>query len=169
MDSHIDVGQMVPGIRYPDGRLQYVCKLIPTPWDLIANRFMPERLVHKRIARYRLENSGYDRIMNVPYMHGCFFMLRMEALKDVGMFDERFFMYPEDIDLTRRIHEKWQTLYYPGLTVYHAHAAESRKSIKMLRIHAANMIKYFNKWGWFSDPKRHYYNRRLLTFLNTQL
>ena len=169
MDSHAEVGQMVPGIRYPDGRLQYVCKLIPTPWDLIANRFMPERLVRKRIARYRLENSGYDRVMNVPYMHGCFFMLRMEALKDVGMFDERFFMYPEDIDLTRRIHEKWQTLYYPGLTVYHAHAAESRKSIKMLRIHAANMIKYFNKWGWFSDPKRRYYNRRLLTFLNTRL
>lgn len=162
MDEHPDVGQMVPRVLYPDGGLQYVCKLIPTPLDLIANRFLPSWIARKRVARYRLEKTGYDRIMNVPYMHGCFFMLRTDALRDVGLFDERFFMYPEDIDLTRRIHEKWRTLYYPPLTIYHAHAAESRKSMKMLRIHAANMIKYFNKWGWLFDSKRRKYNRRVL-------
>ena len=165
MNEHPDVGQMVPKVLYPDGRLQYVCKLIPTPLDLIANRFLPSWLVGKRVARFRLEKSGYNRIMNVPYMHGCFFMLRIDALRDVGLFDERFFMYPEDIDLTRRIHEKWKSLYYPSLFIYHAHAAESRKSMKMLRIHVSNMIKYFNKWGWFFDSKRRYYNRRLLNFL----
>ena len=162
MREHGDVGMMVPKVLYPDGRLQYVCKLIPTPYDLIANRFLPSKMVKNRIARYRLEASGYDKIMNVPYMHGCFFMLRMKAINEVGGFDERFFMYPEDIDLTRRIHEKWKTLYYPPLSIYHAHAAESRKSLKMLRIHIINMVKYFNKWGWFSDSKRRYYNRRLL-------
>ena len=163
METHDDVGMMVPKVLYPNGDLQYVCKLIPTPYDLIANRFLPKRLVRKRIARFRLEASGYDRIMNVPYMHGCFFMLRIGALKDVGLFDERFFMYPEDIDLTRRIHEKWRTLYYPEVCIFHAHAAESRKSWKMLRIHAATMVKYFNKWGWFYDKKRRLYNRRVLS------
>lgn len=162
MEAHSEVGLMVPKVLYPDGRLQYVCKLIPTPLDLIANRFMPESLVRKRIARFRLEGSGYDRIMNVPYMHGCFFMLRIDAIKDTGMFDERFFMYPEDIDLTRRIHEKWETLYYPGVSICHAHAAESRKSAKMLGIHVSNMIKYFNKWGWWVDKKRSRYNREVL-------
>lgn len=167
MDEHPEVGQMVPKVLYPDGRLQYVCKLIPTPFDLIANRFLPAGLARKRVARYRLESSGYDRIMNVPYMHGCFFMLRTEALRDVGLFDERFFMYPEDIDLTRRIHEKWETLYYPSATIFHAHAAESRKWGKMMRIHAVNMIKYFNKWGWIFDGKRRKYNRRVLESLKT--
>lgn len=167
MDGHPDVGQMVPKVLYPDGRLQYVCKLIPTPVDLIANRFLPSWLVGKRVARFRLEKSGYDKIMNVPYMHGCFFMLRIDALRDVGLFDERFFMYPEDIDLTRRIHESWQTLYYPSVSIFHAHAAESRKSKKMLRIHIANMIKYFNKWGWLLDRKRRLYNRRLLRSLRS--
>lgn len=162
MDSHPDVGQMLPRVLYPDGRLQYTCKLIPTPYDLIANRFLPEKWVRKRLARFRLESTGYDRIMNVPYMHGCFMMLRVETLRDVGTFDERFFMYPEDIDLTRRIHERWQTLFYPLLTIYHAHAAESRKSWKMLRIHASNMVRYFNKWGWWADKKRREANRRLL-------
>lgn len=162
MDRHPDTGQMLPKVLYPDGRLQYTCKLIPTPWDLIAHRFMPPSLVRKRLARFRLEKSGYDRVMDVPYMHGCFMMLRIEALRSEGLFDERFFMYPEDIDLTRRIHEKWRTLFYPPLQIYHAHAAESRKSWKMLRIHAANMVKYFNKWGWFRDPLRRRANLRLL-------
>ena len=166
MDTHPDVGMTVPKVLYPDGRIQYVCKRIPTPFDLIANRFLPKKIVRKRIERFRLEDTGYERIMNVPYMHGCFFLLRAEALKDVGMFDERFFMYPEDIDLTRRIHEKWQTVFYPLLTIYHAHAAESRKSLKMLRIHAVNMMKYFNKWGWMKDSKRRFYNRRLPLFLD---
>ena len=161
MEANPDVGQMLPKVLYPDGRLQYVCKLIPTPFDLIANRFLPEKLVRKRLARFRLEKSGYEHIMNVPYMHGCFMMLRIEALRDVGLFDERFFMYPEDIDLTRRIHERWKTLFYPQLTIYHAHAAESRKSWRMLRIHAVNMVKYFNKWGWWFDGKRRRYNKAL--------
>lgn len=168
METNRTVGMMVPKVLYPDGRLQYVCKLIPTPYDLIAHRFLPQGLVRKRVARYRLEASGYDRQMNVPYMHGCFFLLRMDTLRDVGMFDERFFMYPEDIDLTRRIHERWETLYFPEVSIYHAHAAESRKSLRMLRIHAFNMIKYFNKWGWFSDPRRRVANRRLLDALNRE-
>lgn len=162
MQNNRKAGMTVPKVLYPDGRLQYVCKLIPTPYDLIANRFLPRSLVKGRVARFRLEATGYDRVMNVPYMHGCFFMLRAEALRDVGLFDERFFMYPEDIDLTRRINEKWETLFYPELSIYHAHAAESRKSWKMLRIHISNMIKYFNKWGWFYDPRRRVVNRRVL-------
>lgn len=159
MDGNPKAGLTVPRVRYPDGRLQYVCKLIPTPLDLVANRFLPSWMFRKRLERFRLEQTGYREVMNVPYMHGCFFMLRMDALRDVGLFDERFFMYPEDIDLTRRLHERWQTLYYPSLTLYHAHAAESRKSLRMLRIHAVNMVRYFNKWGWFFDPSRRRINR----------
>lgn len=162
MRSHPGVGQMLPKVLYPDGSLQYVCKLIPTPFDLIANRFLPSWLVRRRLARFRLEASGYDRVMNVPYMHGCFMMLRVDALREVGLFDERFFMYPEDIDLTRRIHERYESLFFPQLTIFHAHAAESRKSWRMLRIHAVNMVKYFNKWGWFFDSRRRRYNRALL-------
>ena len=162
MDNHTNVGQMLPKVLYPDGRLQYTCKLIPTPFDLLASRFVPSFLKKRRMSRFRLEKTRYERIMDVPYMHGCFMMLRIDALKDVGLFDERFFMYPEDIDLTRRIHERWKTLFYPNVSIFHAHAAESRTSMKMLWIHMANMVKYFNKWGWFLDSKRRHYNRRLL-------
>lgn len=67
-------------------------------------------------------------------------------------------MYPEDIDLTRRIHAVAKTLYWPGATVVHAHRAASYRSMRMAWIHAVNMARYFNKWGWFRDPERRVVN-----------
>ena len=90
-------------------------------------------------------------------------LLRTEALLKSGLFDERFFMYPEDIDLTRRIHRDFLTLYYPSETIVHAHRQASYHSLRMLWIHATNMIRYFNKWGWLFDSERRLFNNLLLT------
>lgn len=162
MDTHPDVGMMTPKVLYPDGRLQYTCKMLPTPFDLIGRRFLPSGWTRKRNERFELRASGYNRIMNVPYMHGCFMIFRNETLKKTGLFDERFFMYPEDIDITRRLHEISNTIFYPDVSIYHAHGAASRKFSKMLWIHIVNMIRYFNKWGWIHDQQRNEINRRLL-------
>jgi len=162
MDAHPEVGQMIPQIVYPNGELQYTCNLIPTPFDLLFRRFASTMLN----KNFHLAFTGYKKIMNVPYHHGCFMFFSVSALREVGLFDERFFMYPEDIDMTRRMHEKYATLYYPDVKVVHAHAAESRKSMKMLRIHVVNLIRYFNKWGWFFDAKRRDTNKKVLKELN---
>ena len=113
--------------------------------------------------RYLLAAHDHDKELNCPYLLGSFLFFRNEALKDCGIFDERFFMYPEDIDITRRLHENWKTMYWPGVSIIHEHAAASRKSWKMLKIHFENMIRYFNKWGWIYDKKRRQFNRRLLS------
>jgi hypothetical protein len=81
-------------------------------------------------------------------------LLRQSILLEIGGFDERFFMYPEDIDLTRRIAVRCDTIFFPGVEVFHEHGAHSHRSLKMLFIHIANIIKYFNKWGWIADPIR---------------
>ena len=78
----------------------------------------------------------------------------MSALQKIGLFDESFFMYGEDIDLTRRMHSKYKTIFFPGAVVIHDHAKESYKNIKMLLIHSFNLGRYFNKWGWFLDSER---------------
>ena len=78
-----------------------------------------------------------------------------------GLFDERYFMYPEDIDLTRTIHRNWLTLYYPQWTITHAHARSSYNNKHMLWIHIRNMCLYFNKWGWLFDRERRRFNRSL--------
>lgn len=165
MDANADIGQLIPRTVYPDGRPQAVVRMLPTPVDLIFRRFLPSRLTARRNRRYLLEFWDHSSEANVPYHQGSFMFLRTDALRRAGLFDERFFMYPEDIDLTRRIHRNFRTVFWPGATVVHAHRAASYRSLRMLGIHCINMIRYFNKWGWLSDPERREFNRRLLSEL----
>lgn len=162
MNLHPEVGQLQPRIISLDGNEQYSSRLLPSPLDLIGRRFLPTKLMQKRNRRYLLVDRPKDTPLNIPYHQGSFMFFRVSALKEIGLFDERFFMYPEDIDISRRMHEKYKTMYWPKVTVTHAHRASSYHSIKMLRIHVINMIRYFNKWGWFHDPIREQVNHQIL-------
>jgi GT2 family glycosyltransferase len=159
MDKTEQVGSLMPKVMYPNGELQHLCKLLPTPIDMITRRLLPQSWFAMRNARYEMHASGYDKQMNVPYLSGCFMLLRTQAAAEVGLFDERYFMYPEDMDLTRRIHRRYQTIYYPEVSIVHEHSKASYKSLKMFGIHAINMCRYFNKWGWFVDAERERFNR----------
>lgn len=166
MDARPDVGQVIPSMTYPDGTPQYSVRLLPAPADLLFRRFLPARWGKKRDDRYLLKFWDHGSEADIPYHQGSFMFLRTDALRSTGLFDERFFMYPEDIDLTRRIHRNWKTMFWPGVSVIHDHRAASYKSLRMLRIHAVNMIRYFNKWGWIFDSERRVLNRNVLKDLN---
>ena len=163
MDGHKDVGLMGPRVVYPDGMLQYTCRLLPSPTDVIFKRFLPKTLISNQMDRYLLATHDHTRPIESRYLMGCFMMFRTEALKDCGFFDERFFMYPEDIDISRRIAAKWKTLYWPRVEITHRHDASSRHNLRMLAIHIVNMIRYFNKWGW-RDKERKSLNSHLPGF-----
>lgn len=169
MDADHSIGWVMPKVVYPDGRLQYLCKLLPTPADLILRRFLPEKMFSQARNRFEMRNTGYDRIMNVPYLSGCFMFLRITAIQEIGLFDERFFMYGEDIDLSRRMHTKYKTMYYPAVSIIHAHERASYKNIKMLWVHISNIIKYFNKWGWLFDKERRRINAKSELFVVEKL
>ncbi len=152
------VGLLMPKVVYPDGTQQYLAKRLPTPLDVFGRRFFPASLIACRNRRYELRDMDLTRPVNAPYLSGCFMFLRTKAAVEAGLFDERYFMYPEDIDLTRTIHRNYLTLYYPEWTIVHAHARDSYKNKHMLRIHIRNMCLYFNKWGWLFDHERRTFN-----------
>lgn len=155
MEANQDVGNIIPQIRYPDGDIQYLCKLLPTPTDLILRRFIPlKSWKEKRNQNYELRWTRYCKVMNVPSLSGCFMFLRCQVLKDIGFFDENIFMYLEDIDLNRRIHSKYKTIFYPKIEVVHEYAKESYVNKKLLIFHIRSAIYYFNKWGWIFDRER---------------
>jgi GT2 family glycosyltransferase len=166
MENNKDVGLVMPKVLYPNGNIQYLCKLLPTPLDLFGRRFLNfgpfKKIVEKRNEVYELRFTGYDKIMEVPYLSGCFMFIRVEVLKKVGLFDERFFMYLEDTDLSRRIHKVAKTVYYPYVHIYHGYGKGSYKSLKLLYYHIKSAIKYFNKYGWFLDKEREEINRKIL-------
>ena len=155
---HPEVGQLMPKVLNPDGTQQYLAKRLPAPIDVFGRRFLPAWMVARRNRRYELRDMDLSRPVNAPYLSGCFMLLRTKAAVEAGLFDERYFMYPEDIDLTRTIHRNYLTLYYPEWTIVHDHARSSYKDKHMLRIHIQNMCLYFNKWGWLFDKERHTFN-----------
>jgi len=162
MDDNPDVGLLLPKVHYSTGEIQYLCKLLPTPMDFVARLILPRKWIEKRMSRYELRISGYDKVMEVPYMSGCFMFLRNEILVEVGLFDERFFMYAEDIDLSRRIHSRYRSVFFPEVSIVHRHEAGSYKNLRLFRIHVENVFRYFNKYGWFFDEHRKRINRETL-------
>lgn len=157
MESHGQVGMISPQILNPEGKLQRFCRKLPTPFDLFARRFIPGFLkpfLKNELDSYLLLHKDYSKPMNIANLPGCFMFVRADLLRAIGGFDENFFLYVEDVDLTRRLHEVSVTLYYPAIVIKHHLAQGSYKFSKLVLFHIQSAIYYFNKWGWFDDTSR---------------
>ncbi len=170
--SRGDIGILLPNIIHElennnHYHLASGCHLIPTPFDLFLKRFFPI-FFRKKIDRYNLYSMDKSKIQLAPNLSGCCLFVSSLSLKSVGYFDERFFLYMEDVDLVRRVAEKFKTVYYPFAKAIHKRNSLSYKKIKFLLIHIKSAIKYFNKWGWFYDPKRALINNNTLKSLNKE-
>lgn len=164
MDLNKDVGLVMPMVKYPNGEIQYLCKRLPTPFDLIFRRFLPKPIrsyFQKALDNYELRTLDYQKQHDIPNLSGCFMFLRSEVFRMLSGFDERFFMYLEDTDLSRRIGEISRTTYWPEVSIIHAYAKDSYKNPRILKYHIYSAIKYFNKWGWFFDQKRSVANKKI--------
>jgi GT2 family glycosyltransferase len=163
MQAHMDTGLVMPKVFYKNGDLQKLCNLLPLPQHLIGRRFLQNSNWTKKLNdEYELRGFSYDRCLNVPNLSGCFMFLRCSVLKQIGLFDERYFMYMEDVDLCRRIHSIAKTVFYPDISIIHGFEKESYNSPVLLKHHIMSAIKYFNKWGWFFDKERTEINKKTL-------
>ena len=165
-DPHIVA--VMPKIVDKVGTVQHLCKLLPSPTDLILRRFFPDRgLFKKNNERYVLASFGYDRVIDPPSLSGCFMFMRVKSLKEYDIsFDERFFMYCEDFDMIRRLHRIGKTVYYPEVSLVHKQARASYSDRAMLEAHIVSACRYFNKYGWFLDSERKMMNEKILRELD---
>lgn len=166
LDKH-SAGLFMPRIIYPDGTQQELCKLLPSPANLFARRFLPS-LAEKLDERYMLRHADFDRPFFAPSLSGCFMLFRSQALLQLGGFDDNFFMYMEDVDLSRRCAVRFGNLYLPDMTVTHHFAKASYSDNKLLRKHIHSAVQYFNKWGWLFDRTRSNLNKACLAQLPKQ-
>jgi hypothetical protein len=163
MMAQQDVGVIMPKILYADGATQHLCKRLPTPWDLLVRRFAPgfaRGAFRHAMERYELRDQDYNQPMEPPTLSGCFLLLRSSVIGRVGLFDERFFMYMEDVDLVRRICEVSRTLYYPAVSIVHEYQKGSYRDARLAWHHVLSAVKYFSKWGWIRDVERERLNQR---------
>lgn len=154
-------GLFLPKIIYPNGLNQYGARLLPTPMNLLFRRFSPN-LAEKLDEKYLLKKFDLSKPIFAPYLSGSFMLFRSECLVQLNGFDERFFMYMEDVDLSRRCAEKFGNIYYPLAEVIHVHEQASYRSKVLLKAHLKSAFQYFCKWGWFYDRIRNNLNVRCL-------
>lgn len=158
-----NIGMLMPQILNLNGSIQYLPKLMPTPWGICLRKLKrPKNLYLNFINNYELRFVEEDKIYSSPIVSGCFTLLNLNIIREVGLFDEKYFMYFEDWDLSRRINQKYKSVYFPRVSVYHRHESGANKSVKLFIIFLKSAIRYFNKWGWFNDKERKIINKTTL-------
>jgi GT2 family glycosyltransferase len=151
------------GVRMIDGGGRFLPESrrgFPTPWVAFAklsglSAMFPRSRV---FAAYYLGHLAADRAHPAPVLSGACMLVRREILGEVGGFDERFFMYAEDIDLSYRIEQAgYVNYYFPGTTIVHFKGESTRKDIRYIRLFYKAMSqfrrKHFNRglpalWNW---------------------
>jgi GT2 family glycosyltransferase len=130
LDGHPEAGAAGPRLVRPDGSLDLACRrTFPSPEVAFYRLLFLSRLFprHPRFARYNLTAHDPAAVMEVDAVVGAFMMVRGEVLRRVGVLDESFFMYGEDLDWAFRIKATgWKVLYNGAVTVLH-HKGESSK------------------------------------------
>ena len=163
IETNQNVGMIMPQILNFDGSIQYLPKLLPSPVGILLRKFKyPPIMYQKFINEYELRFVDQNIIYDAPILSGCFSLCSLRAIEDVGMFDDNFFMYFEDWDLSRRMHQKYRTVYFPFVSVFHGYERGAGKSFKLFIVFLRSAFIYFCKWGWFADKERRVVNDKIL-------
>ena len=144
-EDNPDVVQLSPRICFPDGRDQILGKRYPHIWYLAASRLRGEE-PSKLLSYYAMLGADYSKPFEIWNATGCFMFFRTEAFKKIGGFDDRYFMYFEDCDITRTMRKLGKVLFFPDAIVYHVWARDSKRNTKLKIIHIKSMLKYDLKW-----------------------
>lgn len=152
LQAHPEVSLAVPQILDASGRPQQLCKRHPTMLGLFSRRFLPEWLKPGWLKRYDrwyvMADQDHTRVFDVPYLSGCCMLMRSDAFRRVGGFDERYFLYLEDADLTRSVAREGRCVHLPVATVTHGWGRGNYRDLRLMAVNLASAWAYFRKWGW---------------------
>ncbi|MGI5827199.1 MAG: glycosyltransferase family 2 protein [Patescibacteria group bacterium] len=149
------VGLVGPKLLNPDGSLQYSCVRFPKFYTPLLRRTFVGQFFPGRINHYLMKHADHNQTQVVDWILGACFMVRRSEIKDNLLFDERYFMYFEDVDLCRQIRTRGQkVVYFPAAEVTHNHLRQSAQrpwyqsllKDKIAREHLKSAFRYFIKW-----------------------
>ena len=141
LDENPDICMVTPKILNSDGSEQKLPKKTPTMKYIFLGR-----LFKKVRNEYVRADEEFKGITDIDFCTGCFFMIRSDVFEKIGGFDERYFMYLEDADLTRQAKRFGRVVYCPDISVQHLWERGSAKNPKLLLIHLNSFFKYLRKW-----------------------
>ena len=132
IENNPDIGIVGPKILNTDGSLQGSARAFPKAWMAIfgRNSLLTKWFPNNRISRKSILSTGSDGItpMFADWVSGACILTRRKAIDDVGLFDEEFFMYWEDVDLCKRMWDNgWKVAYFPKASIIHHVGGSSKK------------------------------------------
>ena len=128
MNEHPQIGILGPRILDSHGKMQRSCMQFPTLWNTFCRAIALDRVFPKSalFGGFLMTYLKHDRASRVEVLNGCFWMVRREALDQVGYLDERFFIYGEDMDWCKRFYQVgWEVVLFRGAEAVHYGAASS--------------------------------------------
>ena len=147
MDNNDDVAIVTPKVLHQSGEEQHLPKRDPKLKYLIGGKFERFSNYFSNLrAEYTMKNVKISKPTAIEFCTGCFMMIRSDIFKKLNGFDDSFFMYFEDADLSRRARRYGKVIFNPDFKVIHLWERASSKKLKFLFIHISSMIKYFKKW-----------------------
>ena len=147
MEEHLDAVILTPRVLNTDGTEQFLPKRTPKFKYLFGGRLENKLKAARRWrSEYTMREENVTEPIQVDFCTGCFMLCRTTALKTVGGFDDRYFLYFEDADLTREMQKLGKTMYVPYVFVTHEWKRENGKISKGFFIALCSMFKYFWKW-----------------------
>lgn len=157
MDKNPSIGASTCKLLLPDGSMDPAChRGFPTPWVAFTYLSGLERLFPKTrlFGEYHQGYKDFGSIHEVDCIVGAFFLVRREVVREIGLMDEEYFMYGEDIDWAYRIREKgWKIMYNPTVTILHKKKQSGRANIVRKRRILTEI--YFHRYNWLFY-KKHY-------------
>lgn len=176
MDTHPHAGAATCRLVLPDNMMDPAChRGFPTPWAAASYMLGLERLfpTSRVFGEYHQGYKDVSVAHEVDSISGAFFMVRKEVIDEVGVLDEAYFMYAEDIDWAYRIKQAgWQIWFVPDVTVLHKKKQSGRAH--MLRKRRVATEIYFHTYNWLFF-KKYYASRNIIvtllinTFYTTRL
>jgi O-antigen biosynthesis protein len=150
MDEHPNAGGL--GVKMIDGKGNFLPESkrgLPTPWVAFYKMFGLSKLFpkSKKFGKYHLSYSDENETHEVEVLAGAFMLMRKETLDKVGLLDETFFMYGEDIDLSYRITQGgYKNYYFPETTIIHYKGESTKKgSLNYVKVFYKAMIIFAQK------------------------
>lgn len=147
MDDNRSVGMAGPQILYPDLRIQDSCRKFPSIWSSFCGAFKLDRIFPTSafLSGEHMFYFSHAEEVKPDYLAGCLLMVRKTALDEVGAFDERFFIYAEEVDLAKRLWDGcWEVAFVPQAKAVHHHAGSSSRD--PLRFKLAQQKSIFQYW-----------------------
>jgi len=152
MEENPTVGVCGPKLLFPDKTIQYSCRKFPTIMSFLVRR-TPLRLLIKQNNvndKHLLKHINHSKIQQVDWLLGACLCIRKKVVDSVGLLDERFFLYGEDIDYCLRAwHAGWKVWYVPTAHIIHHHQAQSDKRLFSMYSwhHMQSVVRFALKHG----------------------